>query len=103
MLYMVYTVAGHYTAMQLFPGNYEVSVQAKGLDSDVTKLTLKAGRHATLNLSLHESTVSDLRKDVTDQAFDEVYQPGTGCDVAVPRGVDSDGAALRHVHATHAQ
>ena len=29
MLYMVYTVAGHYTAMQLFPGNYEVSVQAR--------------------------------------------------------------------------
>ena len=61
MLYMVYTVAGHYTAMQLFPGNYEVSVQAKGLDSDVTKLTLKAGQHTTLNLSLHESTASNLR------------------------------------------
>ena len=83
MLYMVYTVAGHYTAMQLFPGNYEVSVQAKGLDSDVTKLTLKAGQHATLNLSLHESTASDLRKDVTYQTFDEIYPPGPGRDVAM--------------------
>src|SRR6266699_2106981 len=50
MLYMVYTVAGHYTAMQLFPGNYEVSVQAKGLDSEVTKLTLKARQLSTLNI-----------------------------------------------------
>ena len=37
MLYMVYTVGGHYQAMQLFPGEYEVSVKAKGLNSDMTK------------------------------------------------------------------
>src|SRR5262245_57018365 len=83
MLYMVYTVAGHYAAMQLFPGNYEVSVQAKGLDSEVTKLTLKAGQQATLNLSLHQSTASDLRKDVAYQKFDEIYPHGTGRDVAM--------------------
>ena len=83
MLYMVYTAGGRYTAMQLFPGNYELSVQAKGLDSDVTKLTLKAGQNATANLSLHDSSASDLKKDVAYLKFDEVYPAGTGRDVAM--------------------
>src|SRR5437773_10578832 len=47
MLYMVYTVAWHYTAMQLFPGNYEVSIQVKGVVSDVTKRTWKASQPGT--------------------------------------------------------
>src|SRR5437763_16640108 len=57
MLYMVYTVGGRYQAMQLLPGNYEVSVATKGLQnlaSDTSKLMLKAGQQATMNLSLHE-------------------------------------------------
>jgi virginiamycin B lyase len=82
MLYMVYTVGGHYRAMDLFPGDYEVSVKAKDLDSGTTKLTLKAGQNATANFSLHESTASDLKKDVTYQKFDEIYPPGPGLDVA---------------------
>src|SRR5215475_3324553 len=39
--YMVYTTNGRYKAMHLWPGNYDVSVQAKGLESDVKKITLK--------------------------------------------------------------
>src|SRR5215475_130150 len=54
ILYMVFTNAGQFRAVQLFPGNYEISVIAKGLKSDVRKLTLKAGDNPKLSLSLQE-------------------------------------------------
>ena len=43
IMYMVFTSAGQFRAVSLFPGNYEVSVTAKGLQSDVQKVALKAG------------------------------------------------------------
>src|SRR6185437_138479 len=38
IMYMVYTNAGQFRSVALFPGNYEVRVIAKGLASDVQKL-----------------------------------------------------------------
>jgi len=49
---MVYTNAGKFRAVSLFPGNYEVSVTAKGFTSDTQKLAIKAGDKPTLALSL---------------------------------------------------
>src|ERR1700687_5730855 len=40
MLYMVYTNAGAFRAVSLFPGNYEISATAKGFESDVQKLSV---------------------------------------------------------------
>src|SRR6058998_1847111 len=54
ILYMVFTNAGQFRAVSLFPGNYEISVIGKGLKSDVRKLTLKAGDNPKVNLSLQE-------------------------------------------------
>src|SRR5204863_7860590 len=54
IMYMVFTNAGQFRALSLFPGNYEVSVTAKGLKSDVRKVTLKAGDNPKLNLALQE-------------------------------------------------
>src|SRR5215212_4932758 len=34
-LYMVYTSAAAFKAVALFPGNYEISVAARGLESDM--------------------------------------------------------------------
>jgi streptogramin lyase/mono/diheme cytochrome c family protein len=82
MLYMVYTVGGKYQAMQLFPGDYEVSVNTKGLQSDVQKLTLKAGENATLNLALHEATAAEKKKNVEYLKYDEIYPKGAGLAVA---------------------
>src|SRR5712691_7401314 len=48
VLYMVYSNAGQFRAVALFPGNYEVSVSTKGLESDVQKLALKAGENPKL-------------------------------------------------------
>src|SRR5204863_6566831 len=54
IMYMVFTNAGQFRAVSLFPGNYEISVTAKGLKSDVRKVTLKAGDNPKLNLALQE-------------------------------------------------
>ena len=35
--------------MNMMPGNYEVSVETTGLESDVQKVELKAGGSANLN------------------------------------------------------
>lgn len=96
ILYMVYTNAGQFRAVALFPGNYEVSSSAKGLESDVQKLVLKAGENPKLKLSLRaikgtsERTVVNALETNTEsnstvtieQSYDEIYPPGPGRDVA---------------------
>jgi len=89
MLYMVYTSKGRYRAVNLFPGNYEVSVQSKGLESDVRKLVLKAGENAKLDLSLEDISSRPEQRGATnsarvltpnDRAF-PVYDPNRADDV----------------------
>src|SRR5216117_2372305 len=43
IMYMVYTNRGQFRSVALFPGNYEIRVTAKGLQSDVQKLVVKTG------------------------------------------------------------
>src|SRR6478609_6929761 len=57
IMYMVYTNAGQFRALGLFPGNYEVSVTAKGLKSDAQKLSIKAGDAPTLKIALTDIPV----------------------------------------------
>ena len=96
MLYMVYTQAGHFRAVALFPGNYEVGVTAKGLESDVQHLVLNAGDNASLDLSLRESSGTSApeatgggqemparpRAAAEYLSYDDLYPPGPGRDVA---------------------
>src|SRR5438132_12859822 len=97
ILYMVFTNAGQFHAVQLFPGNYEISVTAKGLKSDVRKVTLKAGDNPKLSLSLQEvantnqadanplqnlETLATTSVRVTFDTYENVYPPGPGRDVA---------------------
>ena len=96
ILYMVYTKGGQYRTVSLFPGNYEVTVVAKGLKSDAQKLTVKAGDSLKLNLALREATADNRVIDaaqnlegttsnriaVTFDSYDNVYPPGPGRDVA---------------------
>src|SRR3954451_1501288 len=86
MLYMVFTAAGKFRAVALLPGSYEINVQARGLESDVQKLVVKAGDRPDLKLSMHDaanagrfpsgSPVPD--RGVTLLSYDEVYPPGPG-------------------------
>jgi virginiamycin B lyase len=96
ILYMVYTNAGQFRAVALFPGNYEVSVATKGLGSDVQKLVLKAGDNPKLTFSLRPSAGAATRTVINaletetsanalvrdEQSYDEVYPPGPGRAVA---------------------
>ena len=97
ILYMVYTQAGRFRAVALFPGNYEINVSTRHLGSDVQKLALKAGDTAQLNLSLRELDINTQSLDaatgrtamevrsggpVEYQSYDEIYPPGPGKEVA---------------------
>ena len=94
--YMVYTNAGQFRAVALFPGNYEINATAKGLKSDVQKLVVKAGDNPKIKVTLQEAAArnagegvntlagvedGDQRANVTFAGYDEIYQPGVGRDI----------------------
>jgi hypothetical protein len=86
ILYMVYTNAGRFKAVALLPGSYEINVQARGLESDVQKLAIKAGDRPQVKLSMREASSADRfpsgvpapARELTLQSYDEVYPPGPG-------------------------
>src|SRR5438876_4937496 len=97
IMYMVFTNAGQFRAVSLFPGNYEISATAKGFKSDVQKLAVKAGDNPKINLSLQEvatsnqaeanplqnvETLASSRIKVSFDTYDSIYPPGPGRDVA---------------------
>src|SRR2546423_10961425 len=61
ILYMVYTNAGQFRAVALFPGAYEVSSTVAPLRSDVQKLVVKAGDNPKVTLSLRMQAASSQR------------------------------------------
>jgi hypothetical protein len=52
MQYMVYTAGGKYQAMHLLPGKYEMRVEARGLDSEITQVVLAPGTNPPQNTAL---------------------------------------------------
>ena len=91
ILYMVYTAAGRYRAVNMFPGNYEVSVRKKGFAADVQKVVVRAGENTTADFSLREAPETaqgggygprGTAEDVQLVSYDTLYPPGPGRDVA---------------------
>ncbi len=97
VVYMVYTNQGRYRAVALFPGNYEVSVSTKHLESDAQTVTITAGETAEVNLSLSplsgdvpqlvipagRTAMESGASGVFEYAnYDEIYPPGPGKEVA---------------------
>src|SRR5262245_43119815 len=68
MQYMVYTADGLYNAKYLLPGNYEMRVEAKGLESPVRKVTLKAGVNPAQDATLR-AKVDDAQIVTLDEMF----------------------------------
>jgi len=92
VLYMVYTNGGQFRAVNLFPGTYEVSAAAKGFESETQKLVVKAGDSPRIRVSLRAGasrtgggapdTAADSSSSRLELAYDEIYPPGPGRDVA---------------------
>jgi streptogramin lyase len=96
VLYMVYSSAGQFRAVALFPGNYEISASAAAQRSDVQKVAIKAGDNPKVTLSLRMQAASSQRtivgalegennadRTVTQEAsYDEIFPPGPGRDIA---------------------
>ena len=83
MLYMVYTSAGHYQAVNLFPGTYELTVKTKGLESSPQTIVVTAGQDAHANVTLREASGdAGRRADVAYLGFNEIYPAGPGLEVA---------------------
>jgi streptogramin lyase len=84
--YMVYTEGGKYQAVDLFPGNYEVTISKNGFtNSEVQKVTVAAGGTASADFSLQEGTfrpAQEMRTGVPINEpllpYDELYPPGPG-------------------------
>jgi hypothetical protein len=102
VVYMVFTDGGRYQAVDLFPGNYEVSVTKNGFTGgDAQKITIAPGGHATADFALKEGTYrpnqqmrSGLPKNEPLVSYDELYPPELrASDIA---GIDHLG--LEHVH-----
>jgi virginiamycin B lyase len=104
MLYMVYTAGGRYRAVNMFPGNYEVYVKARGMSADAKKIVIHAGAQEVLNLTMQDAPpvplsatlttglgvslalvpLSRLGPDVSLASLDEMYPPGPGKDLVQP-------------------
>ena len=74
MQYMVYTGGGKYRAMYLMPGNYEMRVEARGLESPVTKIVLSAGTNPPQNATLQPIPAGGAQI----VSLDEMFPPGPG-------------------------
>ena len=97
IVYMVYTSAGRFRAVALFPGNYEVSASTKHLESDLQTLVVTAGAAAEVNLTMRElegdvpllvipAGRTAMERGTSGEfefaSYDEIYPPGPGKDVA---------------------
>lgn len=81
--YVVYTADGHYRAINLFPGNYDVRVEKKGFESSVQHVVISAGQNTTTNFKLQEVSAKAALKisgNTTPIAYDSLYPPGPGRD-----------------------
>jgi streptogramin lyase len=77
ILYMVYTNAGKFQVMHLLPGNYEVTVQTKGQESDVQKIEVKGSEKVSVNAAMHEVSDAAAANGVQLLAYDEIYPVGS--------------------------
>ena len=97
IVYMVYTNAGRFRAVALFPGTYEISASTKHLESDVQTLTVNSGEAGEASLSMRAlegdapplviptgrtAMANRSAGAVEYQSYDEIYPPGPGKEVA---------------------
>ena len=97
IVYMVYTNAGSFRAVALFPGNYEISASTKYLESGVQTVTLGEGDASEVSLNMQAlqgaapalvipagrtAMESGASGPFEYASYDEIYPPGPGKAVA---------------------
>lgn len=81
ILYMVYTQNGNFEAVNMIPGNYEVSVRKFGMAAPTQSVEIQPGSKRVLSFSLQEGTPSPEQEDLFGTAgtefvsFDELFPP----------------------------
>jgi virginiamycin B lyase len=95
IVFMVYTENGRYHAVNLIPGNYEVSVRKKGFTSETQTIVVKAGANSTLDISLNVDTSSD---GVLSVSYVTMYPPGRGRELFEKTCMVCHGAAFVPFH-----
>ncbi len=89
VLYMVYTAGGKYRAVNLLPGNYEVSVEKDGFAAEPKKMTIKSDASAVADFSLRVGESAPRQQGVFNGpvqpeknlklvSLDELYPSGPG-------------------------
>ena len=87
IVYMVYTSAGRYKAIDLLPGNYEVSVKKSGFASDVKKISVAADAAVTADFTLTDGPVLprigdhpgyDPHLAKQSASYEQLYPAGSG-------------------------
>ncbi len=89
VVYMVFTESGRYQAVDLFPGNYEVSLVKNGFSSpEAQKVTVTAGQNATADFVLRDGAYRPnqqarlgLPKNEPLLPYDQLYPPGPGREI----------------------
>jgi len=99
ILYMVYTQDGRFEAVNMIPGNYDVSVRKFGLAAPTQSVNIQPGASIALEFSLTEGTPPPEQEDLFGTAgtefvaYEELFPPGDGHD-------DVEGTCLSCHNAT---
>ena len=100
VMYMVYTSAGAFKAVAMFPGNYEVTVRGRGLESQPQKVVVKTGENPALKFTMAATKIPNQyptsidpaaarsgngalgpKPEVQFASYEEIYPPGAGREV----------------------
>jgi streptogramin lyase len=100
VMYMVYTNAGAFRAVAMFPGSYELTVRGRGLESQPQKIQIKAGENPPVKVAMSAAADANQyptsvdpsqarsatgvlapKQEMTFASYDEIYPPGPGRDV----------------------
>ena len=91
--FVVFVVNGEYSAVNLFPGNYDVTVrpavdQLEGFTPETVRVEIAAGEHAEIDFALRDVRVMEnyaggmpYPVGTTVLPYEEIYPPGPGRDV----------------------